>query len=216
MEAEESVLDLKIKQMVDNAMQKHIGVSINEIKSDISDAVKKGPLIDFNIDTSVSFKKGKTAFKKHYLIKLLIIHSGNISDASKSAGIERETLQRLVKKFKINAGKFREENPREYIREVEIKEAIKKTLDLYKESINPNKLKEMYVYAPELSKNIAKIIPVNFISLKDAEREFEKIYIECALRENKNNISKTARMIKLRFETLHRKIKELGIKIAHN
>ena len=47
--------------------------------------------------------------------------------------------------------------------------------------------------------------------MKDAEREFEKKYLKAALQENDNNISKTARKIGLRFETLHRKLKSLGL-----
>jgi DNA-binding NtrC family response regulator len=41
---------------------------------------------------------------------------------------------------------------------------------------------------------------------------FEKQYFEKALKENKGNVSKTARKIGLRYETLHRKLKKLGLK----
>jgi DNA-binding NtrC family response regulator len=41
---------------------------------------------------------------------------------------------------------------------------------------------------------------------------FEVQYFKKALKENKDNISKTARKIGLRYETLHRKLKSLGLK----
>ena len=49
------------------------------------------------------------------------------------------------------------------------------------------------------------------MTFKQAEQEFEKSYINKALEENNSNISQTARKIGLRFETLHRKIRKLGI-----
>jgi DNA-binding NtrC family response regulator len=48
-------------------------------------------------------------------------------------------------------------------------------------------------------------------TLKDAEEEFEKRFIVKALEENNFNVSKTSRKIGLRYETLHRKMKALGL-----
>lgn len=208
-----NLLDSKVKQLVEEAMHKYLGVTINEIEADISDAIKKGPLADYQVDTKILFKKSKLLFKKYYLTRLLKIHSGNISDASKSAKLSREALQRLVKELKINIKNLREDIvPKEYLREIEVQDVIKKTLESYKEAMHPEKFKEMYEYAPELSRNITKSVPEQWPSLKEAEREFETNYIKEALAKNNNNISQTAKKIGIRFETLHRKIKELEIK----
>ena len=207
-----SVLDSKVKQLVEDAMHRYLGVTINEIEADISYAIKKGPLADYQIDSKIAFKKAKIAFKKYYLTKLLKLHSGNISDASTSAKISREALQRLVKQLKIDIDELREEKvSKEYMREIEIQDVIKKTLESYKEAVHPEKFKEMYESAPELSRNIIKSVPEQWLSLKEAEQEFEKIYLAEALKKNNHNISQTAKKIGLRFETLHRKMKELGI-----
>ncbi|HDP25967.1 MAG TPA: sigma-54-dependent Fis family transcriptional regulator [Deltaproteobacteria bacterium] len=49
--------------------------------------------------------------------------------------------------------------------------------------------------------------------LKDARSEFEKLFIEHKLRENGNNISRTADIIGMERSNLHRKIKGLGIDV---
>jgi two-component system nitrogen regulation response regulator NtrX len=49
--------------------------------------------------------------------------------------------------------------------------------------------------------------------LKDARREFEKRFIMKKLRENEENISKTAEMIGIERSNLHRKIRSYGIEL---
>jgi len=49
------------------------------------------------------------------------------------------------------------------------------------------------------------------LTLKEAEEEFEKKFILAALKQHQFNITKSAKNMGLRFETLHRKIKSLGI-----
>ena len=47
--------------------------------------------------------------------------------------------------------------------------------------------------------------------LSNAIAEFEKRYLQKALIENNHNIAIVARKIKLRYETLHRKLRSLGL-----
>ncbi len=202
----------KIKPLVDEAMQKYLGVTVSEIEEDITDKIKQNPLIDFFINTNLAFKKAKNEFKRFYLLKLLKIHQGNITEVALVSGIERETIHRLINKFKIQVDKFREENNNvEYVKEEAIKDIIQKSIETYKSSLNPEKLKTFYRQTPALSRDIAKEIPERQLTLKEAEQEFEKAYIKKVLEENNYNISQTARKIGLRFETLHRKIKKLEI-----
>src|SRR3989338_1354866 len=202
----------KVRPLVDEAMQKYLGVTVSEIEEDITDKIKQNPLIDFLVNTNISFKQAKNEFKRFYLLKLLKMHQGNISEVAIVSNIERETIHRLIKKFKINIDRLRQESENiDYIKEAAIKDIIQKSVETYKSSLNPEKIKTFYRQTPALSKDIAKEIPEIRMTFKQAEQEFEKSYINKALEENNSNISQTARKIGLRFETLHRKIRKLGI-----
>jgi len=69
----------------------------------------------------------------------------------------------------------------------------------------------MYNEIPELSKDIIKELPDQPLSLKEAEHEFEKLFLTKALQEHDGNQTETARAIGLRYETLHRKLKSLRL-----
>ncbi len=207
----EKVIKSRVKPIIDEAMQKFIGARIVELETDLSDRIAN-PLHDMEIDTSVEFKKAKEMFKKSYLIKLLQTHLGNISKVAEISGIDRRSIHRIIKNLKIDAEKIRKNLlSEEYVKEEEVKDIIETTLGEYKGIINPKKLKKMYAGVPELSKDIIKELPKSPFTLKEAEEEFEKRYIMKALKENKFNISKTAKKIGLRYETLHRKMKALGL-----
>lgn len=61
--------------------------------------------IDFNIN-NVNFKEAKrdvlNSFEKKFFIELLKTHHGNVTLAAENAGIERQSLYRLLKKHTIN------------------------------------------------------------------------------------------------------------------
>jgi len=71
----------------------------------------------------------------------------------------------------------------------------------------------MYQEVGTLSRNIAKVIPHQDVTWKEAEKEFEKQFLGRALKESKGKVGKTADKLKIRVETLHRKIKKLGIEV---
>lgn len=208
----EIIVEKRVKPILEKAMHNYLGVTIAEIESDISDKLKRSPLIDFIIDTKIPFKKAKKTFKKIYLTRLLKLKSGNISDVAKISGLDRRSIHRLVIELKIKIEQFRKELERaEYTRHEAVQNIIEEAVDTYKSALNPTKLKEFYKHAPSISKNIAKELPTAPLPLSIAEKEFEKAYIKKALKENNKNISKTAKKIGLRFETLHRKMKLLKI-----
>ncbi|MCX6707736.1 MAG: hypothetical protein NT001_06380, partial [Candidatus Woesearchaeota archaeon] len=80
-------------------------------------------------------------------------------------------------------------------------------LDNYKTVIHPEKLGVMYRNVPEFSRDILEAMPEKQLTMKAAEEEFEKEFIRKALAENGNNMTITARKIRLRYETLMRKMK---------
>jgi len=75
----------------------------------------------------------------------------------------------------------------------------------------PKKLEKAYKNIEAISKDILKELPTVQLNLKQALEEFEKEYLKKALKENLNNISKTAKAVGLRAETLFRKMRKLGI-----
>jgi len=208
----EKVVKSRLKPIIDGAMQKFIGARIVEIETDISDRLAKNPLFEIEIDTSQGFKKAKENFKKSYVTKLLQTHLGNISKVAEISGIDRRSIHRLIRGLRIEVSKIRKHLlSREYVQEEAVKEIIESAIGEYKQVISPERLKKMYEGVPRLSKDLVKELPKQPPTLKEAEEEFERRFILNALKENRLNVSKTAKKIGLRYETLHRKMKALGL-----
>jgi len=209
----EKVMKERINPMIQESLHKFLGVTINELNRELSDRIESNPLISFDINTSLSFKAAKKLFKKQFLQNLIRNHYGNVTEVARIAGIDRRSVHRAVIELKINITKVRKELLRpDYYKKEAIDDIFRRTLDQYKEVIHPEKLREVYKGVPSLTSDIVKELPAAEMTLKEAEMEFERQYLKKALDENRWNISLTSRKIKLRFETLHRKIKKLGIK----
>lgn len=208
----EKLIDKKIKPLVEEAMQKHLGITISEIEDDITDKLKKAPLLEFDVDTKIPFKQAKKQFKKKYLTRLLQLNLGNVAEVARIANIDRRSIHRLIAELKIDLSHFRKTlTKREYIKQSAIKDLLETSFETYKGALNPKKYEKLHEEVPELSKEIIKELPIKQPTLKNAEKEFEKKYLTQALKENNNNESKTAKKISLRYETLHRKLKSLGL-----
>jgi DNA-binding NtrC family response regulator len=208
----EKLIENKVKPMLEEAMQKNLGITVSELETDISDRLKKSALLEFDIDTRLKFKDAKKRFKREYVARLLQLNFGNVAEVAKVALVDRRSIHRIVAEMKIEVQKFRDMLQKgQYVKQLAVQDIIQESLEHYKTSLNPNKYEALYKQAPSLSKNIVKEIPETPKTLKEAEKEFEKRYFEKALQENNGNISKTARKIGLRFETLHRKLKSLGV-----
>ncbi|HLC84956.1 MAG TPA: helix-turn-helix domain-containing protein [Candidatus Nanoarchaeia archaeon] len=208
----EQALETKVKPLLDQAMVQYLGVKVEEIKTDISDHLKKSPLLDFLIDTRIPFKKAKDEFRRQYLLRMLLRFYGNISLVAKHASVDRRSIHRLIERYAIDVDKFREEMLKfSYVKEMAVSQVIHGVLDSYKGSLNPEKASGLYGSIDDLSKSIVKELPDAPLTMDQAEAEFEKKFIAHALSEHGSNISKTSRSIGIRFETLHRKMKELGV-----
>jgi len=203
----DDALNNKIKPLVEQAMHKYLGIKVLEIEDDITDKLKQ-PLFNFEIDIKIPFKEAKRRFKKAFLSRVLEVTLGNISDAAKITGLERESLHRLINELGIEVRP--QKLPKEYFQEVEVQHVIEDTLEHYKSSLQQDKFKSLYSQAPKLSREIVRELPVDW-SLDKAEKEFERRYLKKALEQNKTIID-AAKAIKLRPETLHRKLKSLGLK----
>ncbi|PIN74709.1 hypothetical protein COV18_05815 [Candidatus Woesearchaeota archaeon CG10_big_fil_rev_8_21_14_0_10_37_12] len=209
----ERLVEQKIKPLLEDAMHTKLGITITELESDISDKLKKSSLLDFEINTNLKFKQAKKKFKKEYVAKLLQLNFGNVADVAKFANVDRRSIHRFIAEMKIEVEKFRDIMQKgKYVKRLAVQDIIQDSLEQYKSALSLDRYKAFYAEAPQLSEDISKELPEKPATLKEAELEFEKMYFEKALEENKWNISKTARKIGLRFETLHRKLKVLGIK----
>ena len=208
----EKVMKNKIEPMIDEAMHKYIGITISEVSEEISDRIEKNPLLSYEINTELSFKAAKKLFKKEFITRMLYAHFGNVAEVARITGLDRRSIHRAIKIFRIKVGKIRKQMERIiYTRREAVDSILKKTFDQYKSIIRPSKLENMYRNVEKLSENIIRELPAVDMAWKKAEIEFEKEFIKKVLKENKFNITKTAKKIKLRYETLHRKIKKLGL-----
>jgi len=208
----EEVIKNKVMPIVESAVHKFLGVSIDELNKDLTEKLSKNPLVEFNINTALPFKQAKKIFKKQFLKKLMLLNYGNISEVARIAGIDRRSIHRLVPEKE--AKKVRHDMIRPYdIKQKAVIDTVEEVLHSYERVIHPDKLQEMYRNVGELSKDILEELPLKEMTLAEAEKEFEKNYFKKALEEAHNNISLAAKRIKIRYETLHRKLKEYGIKI---
>ena len=201
-----------VEDIVGDAMKPVLGININELNKDISEKLDK-PLVMFEIDTSLKFKQAKKKFKQQFLSRLLRMSYGNISYVAKKAGVDRRSIHRIVKDAGINVSKIREEMIKPYqIRQKAVESVIEDVLEHYKTVIHPEKMAEVYKKVDTVSKEILDELPEKKTTLKEAEAEFEREYFKKALSENNGNVTATARKIGIRYETLLRKLKALGVK----
>lgn len=205
--------DKDIMSIVEATMQKFLGVSIDELSKDLSTELEK-PFIPLLVDPSLSFKEAKKRFREGFTASVLRKNYGNISEAAKLLGVDRRSIHRLVKDARINVNKIREDMPKPYIiKQREISAIIEDVLGNYRQVIHPEKLREMYRQVSVISDDLLKEIPEKSPTMKEAEEHFERDFIRKSLDANKGSVTKTARALGLRYETLHRKIKRLGVSI---
>lgn len=209
----DKVVKEKVEPLVNEAMQKYLGITVPEIKGDISDRIEKSPLLSYEINTSVSFKTAKKLFKKDFISRMLHSHRGNIGVVAGFTQLDRRSIYRAVKEFGINIKKIKSDAiRRDHYRKEVVNSILRDTIGSYSSVIKKEKLKQMYKGVEKLSSDIVKELPVIEMTWKEAEREFEKAYISKILKQVNWNITKAAKKIKIRYETLHRKIKRLGIR----
>ena len=207
----ENVVAEKVKPLLKKAMREHFGVTIDEVQDDISDVLSSGRL--FSVPgPDVPFKDAKRQFRKDFVKRLLFEHRGNVQRVARRANVDRRTIHRLLSEFHIDPDQFRSDVPRQdYSRVVAVQDIIQKTVDQYKGALNPERVRSFYQDAPSLSRQIMSQLPVEDESFDRVESLFEREYFSEALKQHQGNVRATAKSVGIAEETLHRKIKELGI-----
>lgn len=208
----ESTLKEKVSPLLEETMERQWGITIPKIESDITDQLKK-PQLNVYISPGDTFPRAKKKFKKEFIKKEIQLHRGNISRLAKALGLDRRSIHRAIKDLEINLTELRRkpEEKTEHQRWF-VDQTIRSTLEHYKEIIIPQKIESMYLELPELSRNIARVLPYQELKWKEAEQEFERQFLMQALEEQQWDISTTAKNIRLRPETLYRKIKKLRLR----
>ncbi|MAF34778.1 hypothetical protein CMO91_02945 [Candidatus Woesearchaeota archaeon] len=199
----------RIKPIVGSALHKILGVHVSELEQDVSDRLTR-PLLPAPIDTSLPYREAKQLFRKVFLTALIQRHLGNISEVAEVAGVKRETVHRMIKQLKIEVDSLRNHPAKAYERDNLVQDVVQKTIRKYEPALNPAKVRLLYDNVPDISKQLVKELPEEW-DLEHAEAEWEKAFFAKALDQHDHNVSKTARALKIRYETLHRKLKSLGM-----
>jgi DNA-binding NtrC family response regulator len=209
----EIVIREKIKPMIDEATEKLIGINIDKLSDDITSKLGRNSFLELDIDYGINYAAAKKKFKRLYFTRILRLNLGNISEAAKIADIDRRSMHRMINELGINVEAIKKELIKPYSIKVEaLSHIIEEVLDNYKQIIHPIKLKNVYLNINTISEGIVDELPKTPLNLKEAETKFEKAFFEKALKRENGNIAATARLTKIRYETLHRKLKALGIK----
>lgn len=212
MDSIEKIIAEKSAPAVERALHKALGVTIKELSEDITQKLKKNPLLEFNINTTVPLRSAKKAFRKGYLEKALKSHFGDISAVARILQVDRKTIHRMISELNIDINECRKALVSEdYVKEEAVGKAVIGVLKNYEHILHPSKVDEAYANTSRISEEIVKELNFSFISLKDAEKEFEREYISAALKENNNSLPKTAKKIGLSHEALYRKVRLLRI-----
>jgi transcriptional regulator with PAS, ATPase and Fis domain len=204
---EETVKE-KVGPLLEETMEKHWGITIPKLEDDITDQLKK-PHLQLYVPPNSTFRQAKKLFKAKFLENELKLHRGNVSHLAKALGIDRRSIHRAIKDLDIDMEGVRDQH--DPPQEAFIDQTIRSSLEQYREIIQPDKLASVYEEIPRLSRNIAKFLPHNELTLKEAEREFEEQFLTHALQGHQGNITATAKSLRIRAETLYRKVKKLHI-----
>ncbi|NQV90962.1 hypothetical protein HQ489_00655 [Candidatus Woesearchaeota archaeon] len=208
----EDTIKEKVNPLLEETMEKSWGVTIPKLETDITSKLKESSL-NIYIPLGKDFSESKKQFKKEFLKQELRLHLGNISQLAKVLDMDRRSIHRAIKDFHIDMDDVRqhEETPEQFQEEV-VDKKIRTSLEQYTGLIQEEKMQDFYKELPRLSRNIAKFLPKPEMTWKEAEEEFERQFLKRSLEEQSNNITKTAKKINIRVETLHRKIKKLHLK----
>jgi len=104
----ELTLKEKISPLLGETMEKNWGITIPKLESDITDRLKN-PSFNIYIPPNISFTGAKKLFKKEFLKRELELHLGNVSELAKRLGLDRRSIHRAIKQFRLDMDSIRSE-----------------------------------------------------------------------------------------------------------
>ncbi|MBI4152982.1 hypothetical protein HY497_00530, partial [Candidatus Woesearchaeota archaeon] len=156
----ERVVREKVEPMIEEAMQKFLGITINELEKDITEKIGQEHLVGMVVRVDLSFEAAKKLFKKEFLERAIQTHYGNVSEVADIVGLDRRSIHRDIKSLKLDMRKLREKFYKSgYFEKEAVDGMIRGTLDQYKGIIRAEKLEKMYGHVRELSENIVDVLP---------------------------------------------------------
>jgi len=206
----EEPVKARVISLLEETLGKNLGVVVPKLEEDITDKLAQSQTAIY-IPSGLSFNQAKKKFKEQFLKRELRAHFGNVSVVARVLGIDRRSVHRAIRELKLGVTRVKI-LPEENVFKEEVDRSIRSTLDQYKEIFNPLKMEKLYGDVSSLSKDIAEVIPHRDISWREAEDEFERDFLGEALQRNGFNVSRTAKQLRLRAETVSRKIKRLGLR----
>ncbi len=209
----EEVLKKKVIPLIEESMQKSWGVVIHKIEEDITDKLLHHP-VDTLINFDLSFSEAKIDFKKKLFERELQKHKGNISKVALFLGIDRRSIHRAIHDLGIDLDRAELKKEQIEIEESTVSNSIKEAIGQYASLLQDEKIESMYKELPRLSKTIAKELPHQEMSWKEAEAHFEEEYLKHHLESVGGKVKDLALKVGLRAETVSRKLSKLGVKQA--
>ncbi len=206
----EGSVKARLISLLEETLGKNLGIVVPKLEEDITDKLAQSQTAMY-IPPGLSFNQAKKKFKEQFLKRELRAHFGNVSVVARVLGINRRSIHRAIRELKLDVTRAKI-LPDENVFKEEVDRSIRSTLDQYREIFNPVKMEKLYADVSSLSRDIAEVIPHQDISWKEAEEDFEREFLEEALQRNQFNVSRTAKELRLRAETVSRKIKKLGVR----
>ncbi|MBU1111632.1 MAG: helix-turn-helix domain-containing protein [archaeon] len=207
----EEAIKEKVLPLISETMEKHWGLVVPKIEEDISDRLSQSK-ISIHIHFDLTFLEAKRRFKEEFLRRELFKHRGNISNMAKFLGINRRSVHRAIKELGIDVDRLElKQYQLNRDQEQKVNQTIRTSLDQYKGLIQEEKIELIYHDLPKLSRDIAFSLPEQEMTWKQAEHEFETEYFQWHLREAKGNVKLIAKKIKMRPESVSRKLARLGL-----
>lgn len=207
---EEAVKE-KVMSLLEETLSKNLGIIVPQLETDITAKLAQGSFPIY-IPRHLHFTDAKLKFKEDFLRRELERHFGNISHTAQALGINRRSLHRTIREFRIPVQRGKNDGQQQLQEQKEVGETIRQTLDQYKDVFHPLKMEKLYENISTLSQDIASVLPPVQFSWKEAEAEFERQFLSEALLRSGHSLTAAARDIGLRPETLSRKMKKLGLR----
>jgi DNA-binding NtrC family response regulator len=212
MESDNLELVLKVKPIVDEATERYLGAPLDRLSDDITARLTQSSIFEFDIDINLPYVQAKRAFRKAFVTRLLLLSLGNLSEVARITGKNRRSVHRMVRQYGINVRKIKRDLIRPYDLKISvINSLIEKVLQNYQSELGKARLQDFYQHLPNISDEILREMPEPRITMKEALTEFDRIYFTKVLQMNGRNITRTAKEIGIRYETLSRKLRSLGL-----
>src|SRR3989338_11620048 len=135
----EQAIKEKVSPLLEESMEKHWGITIPKLESDITDQLKK-PQLNVYLPPNLPFEKAKKTFKTEFIKRELRLHRGNVSQLAKLLELDRRSIHRAIKDLDIDVEEVRSRpESKEDYQKMMVDNLIRSTLQQYKEIIQPQK-----------------------------------------------------------------------------